>query len=387
MKILQTPVRFYPFVGGVENYVYNLSRELIELGHEVTIVCANEPKVKSKEITDGIRVKRLNYIGKIANTNITVKLPLELLKEDFDIVHTHIPTPWSADWSAIISRTTNKSLILTYHNDIVGNGFANYIAKFYNFTSLKLVLRRAAKIIISQPNYLESSPYLKKHENKIVVIPNGVDIRRFKPLKVGKEENILFFLSVLDEFHRYKGLDYLLEALKRVKKEILNVRLIVGGEGKLLNYYKQKVISMGLGDKIEFAEFIPDEQIVEYYNKCDIFVLPSISSKQEGFGMVLLEAMACGKPVVTTEIVGIAKDARERNCGKIIEPKNVDALADAVIEVLQDKESAKRMGANGRRLVEEKYGWKKVGEMVQSVYEDVLNKASNTSIKANGNDN
>jgi glycosyltransferase involved in cell wall biosynthesis len=387
MKILQTPVRFYPFVGGVENYVYNLSRELIELGHEVTVVCANEPKVKSMEITDGIRVKRLNYIGKIANTNITLKLPLELLKEDFDIVHTHIPTPWSADWSAIISMTKNKSLILTYHNDIVGNGFANCIAKFYNFTSLKLMLRKAAKIIISQPNYLASSPYLKKYENKIEVIPSGVDIRHFKPLKVGKEENMVFFLSVLDEFHRYKGLDYLLEALKRVKKEILNVRLIVGGEGKLLNYYKQKVTSMGLGDNVEFAGFIPDEEIVKYYNKCDIFVLPSISAKQEGFGMVLLEAMACGKPVVTTEIVGIAKDARERNCGKIIEPKNVDALADAVIEVLQDKESAKRMGANGRRLVEEKYGWKKVGEMVQSVYEDVLNKVSNTSIKAKGNDN
>ena len=104
MKILQTPVRFYPFVGGVENYVHSLNKELVKLGHEVTVVCANEPKVKPEEMMEGIKVKRLNYIGKIANTNITLKLPLELFREDFDLVHTHIPTPRSADWSAIVAR-------------------------------------------------------------------------------------------------------------------------------------------------------------------------------------------------------------------------------------------------------------------------------------------
>lgn len=150
MKILQTPSRFYPFIGGVENYSYYLSRELAKLKHDVTVICANEPNTKKEEMIEGIKVKRLSYIGKIANTNITPKLPFELLKEKFDIVHTHLPTPWSADGSAIVSKIKRKPLILTYHNDIEGNGFANYVAKFYNLTSLKLVLGRAAKIIITQ---------------------------------------------------------------------------------------------------------------------------------------------------------------------------------------------------------------------------------------------
>jgi glycosyltransferase involved in cell wall biosynthesis len=377
MKILQIPVRFYPFVGGVENYVYYLSKELVKKGHDVTVICANEPNTKKKETIDGIKVKRLSYVGKIANTNITPKLPLEILKEDFDILHTHLPTPWSADWSAIISKIKNSPLILTYHNDIVGDGFANYIAKFYNTTMIKLLLNKANKIIIYRPNYLEFSPYLKKYRHKTEVIPGGVDINMFKPLNIEKEENVLFFLSVLDEFHKYKGLDYLLKAMKIVKKEIPDVKLIVGGEGKLLDQYKKIVNSLDLKNNIKFIGFISHEKAVEYYNKCDLFATPSISAKQEGFGMVLLEAMACGKPVVSTEIVGVADDIKERNAGRIVKPKNVNALADAIIEVLQDKEGAKRMGANGRRLVEERYEWKKIGEMMHKVYENILNNSSN----------
>jgi len=372
MKILQTPVRFYPFIGGVENYVYYLSKELARLKHDVTVICANEPNTKKEEDINGIKVKRLSYIGKIANTNITPFLPLEIMKKDFDVIHTHLPTPWSADWSAIISEIKNRPLILTYHNDIVGNGFANHVAKFYNATMLKLLLRKANAIIITQSGYYDYSPSLKRYKDKIDVIPNGVDIKRFKPLNVEKEENTLFFLSVLDEFHKYKGLDYLLEALKRIKKKNPDVKLIVGGKGKLLKYYKQKVISMGLRDNVKFAGFIPDEKIVEYYNKCDVFALPSISAKQEGFGIVLLEAMACEKPVVSTEIVGVAEDIKERNAGKIIKPKDDEGLAKAIIEILEDKNLARKMGKNGRKFVEKKYTWANIATKVLDAYEGLL---------------
>jgi len=105
MKILQTPVRFYPFTGGVENYVYYLSRELVKSGNQVKVVCANEPDIESKQRVEGIEVERLPYMGKIANTNITTGLPGALSDGDYDIIHTHIPTPWSADWSAFYSNS------------------------------------------------------------------------------------------------------------------------------------------------------------------------------------------------------------------------------------------------------------------------------------------
>lgn len=372
MNIIQTPVGFYPSIGGVANYVYYLSKELVKLRHDVTVVCANEPNTKKEEIMNRIKVKRLSYIGKIVNTNITPILPFELLKEDFDLIHTHLPTPWSADWSALISKIKKKPLIVTYHNDITGSRIANYIAKFYNSTSLKFLLNHAYKIIITQPNYIDSSPYLKSYKNKIEVIPNGVDVSKFKPIKVDKrDKNTIFFLSLLDEFHRYKGLNYLSSALEIVKGEISDVKLIVGGEGKLMSEYKNMANSLGLKDNVEFHGFIPDEKIVEYYNKCNVFVLPSISSTQEGFGIVLLEALACETPVISTKIVGVAEDVKKNNAGIIVPPKNPEALANAIIRLLQDEDMAKKMGKNGRRLVEKKYTWKRVAEMTEKVYKAV----------------
>jgi glycosyltransferase involved in cell wall biosynthesis len=372
MKIVQTPVRFHPFIGGVENYVYYSSKELVKLGHSVTVICANEPSTKKDEIIGGIKVKRLPYFGKIANTNITPQLPFVLSRENFDIIHTHIPTPWSADWSNIISKLRNKPLVVTYHNDIIGTGFTNYIAGFYNATALKSLLNEADKIIITQPNYLRSSPYLGNYKDKIEVIPNGVDVEKFKPLDVNKQENSIFFLSLLDEFHRYKGLDYLLNALNLVKLEIKDVKLTIGGKGKLLDYYRHMANDLGLKDNVEFHGFIPDEKIVEYYNKCSVFVLPSISSKQEGFGIVALEALACETPVISTEIVGVAEDVKENSAGIIVPPKDVDKLANAIIRILNDEDSSEKMGINGRKLVEEKYTWAGIARMTEKVYKELL---------------
>jgi glycosyltransferase involved in cell wall biosynthesis len=372
MKIVQTPVRFYPFIGGVENYVYYLSKELVKLGHDITVICANEPVSKKQEAIDGIEIKRLSYFGKIANTNITPQLPFALSKEEFDVIHTHVPTPWSADWSNVISKFKKKPLVVTYHNDIIGDGIANYIAGFYNSTALKSLLGKADKIIITQPNYMYSSPYLGNYKDKIEVIPNGVDVDKFKPINIKKEENSIFFLSLLDEFHKYKGLDYLLNALKIVKLEIEDVKLIVGGKGKLLDYYRSMVNEMGLGDNVEFHGFIPDEKIVEYYSKCSVFILPSISSKQEGFGIVALEALACETPVISTEIVGVAADVKESNSGIIVPPKDVDKLADAILKILSNKESSFKMGINGRKLVEEKYTWASIAKMAEKVYRELI---------------
>jgi glycosyltransferase involved in cell wall biosynthesis len=372
MRIVQTPVRFYPFIGGVENYVYYLSKELVNLGHNVKVVCANEPKVEANQNVDGVEVARLNYLFKVANTNITPNLPFKLSGEEFDIIHTHVPTPWSADWSRITANRKNKPLVVTYHNDIIGSGLANYIANFYNKTALKKLLNRADRIIITQPNYLNYSPYLSSYENKVEVIPNGVDVDKFKPINIQKKQNTLFFLSLLDEFHGYKGLDYLLEALKIVRNSIADVKLIVGGKGVLMDHYIQKVESMGLNDNVEFHGFIPDESMVMYYTQANLFVLPSISSLQEGFGIVALEALACETPVITTDIVGVSADLKDKNAGLSVAPKNSEELAEAIIKLLGDDELRTRMGVNGRNLVKANYTWKGIARKMEKVYYELV---------------
>jgi len=374
MKIVQTPVRFYPFIGGVENYVYYLSKELVRRGHQIEVICANEPQSINIDNIEGIKVKRLFYLGRIANTNITPQLPLILSQEDYDIIHTHIPTPWSADWSAVLSKIKNKPLVITYHNDIIGEGIVDYIARFYNSTFLKLLLKRADKIIITQPSYLKSSNYLRDYQDKIEVIPNGVDVDKFQPRKTFNDDYTIFFLSLLDEFHRYKGLDYLLKSLQIVKKEIPNFKLVVGGKGVLVDYYKKMAVSMGLIDNVEFTGFISDDEIVGYYNQANVFVLPSTSSLQEGFGIVALEALACQTPVITTDIVGVAEDLDTINGGLVVPPKDVVKLAEAIIIIFKDRELQKEMGKRGRKLVMEKYTWKSVASNMEKLYKIICSK-------------
>ncbi|WJI08693.1 glycosyltransferase family 4 protein [Methanobacterium sp. CWC-01] len=371
MKILQTPVRFYPFTGGVENYVYYLSRELVKAGNGVEVICANEPPSLDEDTVDGIKVKRLSYTGKIANTNITPHLPLSLSRIDCDLIHTHIPTPWSADWSAFYSKIKKKPLIVTYHNDIIGRGLANSIAQVYNATALKIVLRQAEKIVITQAGYLQSSSHLKNYEDKLEVIPTGVDLDKFGP-EAQKEENTIFFLSLLDEFHKYKGLEYLLKAILIVKKEIPGVKLIIGGKGVLLNFYQDLVYSWGLEANVDFAGFIPDKKIAEYYSKANVFVLPSISSLQEGFGIVALEALACQTPVITTKIVGVAADLEKVQAGMVVPSKDPQKLAAGIIQILQDGKLQKGMGTRGRKLVEEKYTWQSVALKMEKLYNTII---------------
>jgi glycosyltransferase involved in cell wall biosynthesis len=198
-----------------------------------------------------------------------------------------------------------------------------------------------------------------------------VDTEKFKPAKSTENQNTLFFLSVLDEFHQYKGLDYLLLSLKTVKKEIPLVKLIVGGKGNLLSHYKAMADSLGLRDNVEFKGFIPDEQLSWYYNQCHAFVLPSISSAQEGFGIVALEALACAKPVIATKIVGVARDLEKTRSGLVIPAKDPEALADAIITILTG-DSSREMGINGRKLVEAKYTWQKVAQMTENIYRELL---------------
>jgi len=336
MKIIQTPVRFYPYPGGVENYALNISKELARLGNKVKVICANEPKSDIRNF-NGFKIERLDYLCKIANTNLTLSLPFRLWKEKFDIMHTYLPTPWSADWSAIIGKLRGKKVVISYCNDITGDGVGNIISKIYNNTLLKLTLKLADKIITIGPNYLQSSKYLKKYSSKVQFIPIGVDRKIFKKIDIKKQNNTIFFLSILDEYHAYKGLDYLLEAIKSVKKEIPNIKLIVGGKGKLLEYYKVKTKKLAIENNVEFQGFIPDEKLVECYNKCEVFVLPSIDSTQEGFGIVLLEALACGTPVITTDIVGIAQEIKEYKTGIVIKPKNIEALSKATVEILKNR--------------------------------------------------
>lgn len=366
MRILQTPVRIFA-TGGVEQYVLCLSGALAARGHQVLIIASDEPGPLS--IPDTLKVLPLTTFRKLANTNITPALPLQLLKRRADILHTHLPTPWSSDWSGIVARVKKIPLVLNYYNDIAGNGAYSHIAKAYNRSLLPLLLSEADVILINRPHFL--SPHLVHHREKLRFIPPGVDTGHFSPRRFPPEWD-LFFLSVLDRYHHYKGLDCLLSALAIVKKTHPDVRLLVGGTGELQEYYRDRVYSLGLGDNVHFAGYIPYTSLPDIFSRSRVFVLPSSDPNLEGFGMVTLEAMACGRPVITTPVSGVAPGIRSVGAGMIVDPDSPEILAEAISELLDDEDRISRMGRAGRELVDMRYSWDRIAGEVEGVYHEVM---------------
>ena len=370
LRIMQTPVRFHPFVGGVEKYTLELSFGLARAGHSVTVVCANEPKSSPTENLRRIKVVRLPYFAKIANTNICLGLFRALMREDFDLIHTHIPTPWTADISALVSMIRRKPLVITYHNDIVGAGYEGVVARLYNATLLRLVLRRAHTIVVTQAGYINYSRHLRRYAAKTEPISLGVS----EPANVDgvtRRPHQVFFLSVLDRYHEYKGLDVLLEALQEVIRQQPDTHLNVGGEGELTHKYRALAGRLGIASNVTFLGFVPDDELAQQYASSAVFVLPSVNNL-EGFGIVALEALSYGTPVITTDLAGSSSYISRHEAGIIIRPNDVGGLTTALLDMLTKTEETVQMGARGRRLVTKDFGWTAVASRFSDVYDDML---------------
>lgn len=375
LKVLQTPIRFFPYIGGVENHVYYLAKELVKRGHTIKVLCANEPKSQNKKI-DGITVKRLPYSFKITNTNISLSLPKEISTSSFDIVHTHMPTPWTSDWSILLAKLMKKKSIITIHNDMDKSSFVSkLITKIYLYSVFQISLALVDKIIIVNPDWQNSftatKQLLSKHKAKITVLPNGIDLTLFESnATMRRSENMILFVSILDKHHKFKGLEYLLQAVVELKKTSPKIVLTVIGEGELKETYKAMAEKLGIGKNVSFIGGLSQKELAAYYRKASVFVLPSIEI--EGFGIVLLEAMACKAPIVATDIVGVATDIKKYKTGIIVKPRDAQALARSITKILTDKKLARIMGINGRKLIEQKYDWKLIAQNVEKVYKEVL---------------
>jgi glycosyltransferase involved in cell wall biosynthesis len=375
LRILEVVVRFFPYVGGVENTVLHLSRELVRKGHQVRVVCADEPSGGPAEV-DGIGVVRLPYRGKIGNTNLSWGLLDALRREEADVIHAHMPTAWFADGAGIVAEEKKIPLVLSYNNDLVGPGLKGVIGAAYNRWFLPRLLRRSTRIVTSNPGYGEFSPHLRPFSSKIEHIPWGVDAKTFSPAPFPQgPERIVGFLAILDRHHRYKGLDELLHALAILRAGTgpnapngHPVRLRVGGSGEELPRYRALAAELGVADQVDFLGFVPHEGLADFFRSCHLFALPSTDGSQEGFGLVLLEAMACGRPVLTTPVVGMARDIETAGAGFLVPPRDAAALSVALSGLIHDEARLHEIGRRGRSLVEERFTWRAIAGRYEALF-------------------
>jgi rhamnosyl/mannosyltransferase len=374
MRILHLGKYFYPEKGGIENYTYILAREAKKLGNEVYVIVSNTSKKFVHERIEGIEVFRLPRIFYSLHTPFTTPFICLIGKIDPDIIHLHVPNPWF-EFNLFLFCILNRKAktIVTYHSDVIWYSpfhfFGEVFRRFYLFPLLKF----SKRIIATSQNYVEGSSILRKFRNKVDVIPLGVDIRKFRPLRVKRpKKKLLLFLGRL---FPYKGLEYLLQAIKIVSEKRKDFILYIVGEGKLRKKLEGMAKNLKIENFVKFTGKVSDEQAIKYYNLCDIFILPSIH-KSEAFGISQLEAMACGKPVISTNLKGSAVPwiNQHMKTGLVVEPKNSNALAEAILYLLENEKLRKRMGMNARKRVLKFFTQQRTLRQTTSLYKFLVGK-------------
>jgi glycosyltransferase involved in cell wall biosynthesis len=370
----------YP-VGGVSLHVYSICVELAKLGHQVTIVTTESlqhKKLHELSLPD-IDIKRVPRGITLYNSSLPLSVLGYLKPKEYDVIHAHTPLPAIAELAALRNARAGRPFIVTYHNDITKNGFPGaLISAAYNYSIGAFVLRHADVIITTTRGYAERAPRLQKYLHKVRVAPNGISLERFQTTLspdgirarhgLGQGDRVILFVGALEP---YKGCDYLVRSLPLIAEKVPQARLVMTSRGAIEDKLKAMAQQLNIADKVIFTGYVPQRDLPSYYAACDLFTLPSVSPL-EGFGIVQLEAMACGKPVVTTTIPGPSEVDAEELATIHVPPRDIEALADAISRLLNDKALAKKMGENGRRLVAEKYTWSKIAIDLLEIYKSVL---------------
>jgi rhamnosyl/mannosyltransferase len=293
--------------------------------------------------------------------------------EDFDVVHLHYPFFGTAELFPKWKKHHKKiPFVITYHMDAKAKGAKGFIFWFYSKFILNRILNSADKLIATSYDYIshsEASNHFLKNKNKWVEIPLGVDTEKFcirkkdsnlsEKINIDIEKKTLLFVGGMDEGHYFKGVPVLLNALSKIKDKDFQVILI--GDGALKNSFEQQAKDLGLDKKAFFIGGVDKDKLQYYYNLADVFVLPSVN-KAEAFGLVLLESLASGVPVIATDLYGVRTIAEKG--GVVVPPNNVEKLTKAIKEMLDikaDKESL-------RQVVEERYSWKSIVIKLEELY-------------------
>jgi glycosyltransferase involved in cell wall biosynthesis len=373
MKITQVTPYFYPHVGGVESHVLSLSRELAKIGHEVKIVTSLVKNSQPHENFEQLEIFRVKPLLNAYNTPVMPNLSELLNKMDSDILHTHTPPPFTSYYAAKISKKKNIPLVLTYHCDLEIPGiFGGFIVGIYRRTFEPYTLKQTDNIIVHTKTYGSTSRAIWRFAPAI--IPSAVDALLFHPNVSGERIRESYDLSSFNvvlyvgRLRHHKGLEYMIESAKYTPE---NVKYLIVGGGDFEIYLKNLAKKIGVSNKIIFTGEIPNEKLPEYYAACDVFLLPSVS-RLEAFGLVILEAMASGKPVIVSDIPGVREVIENNVEGLLAEPLNSKDIAEKIKFLIADKELREKMGKNGRKKVEEKYQISTIARQVEKVYRDVL---------------
>jgi glycosyltransferase involved in cell wall biosynthesis len=378
LKIFLVADKFYPSVGGGEKYVLNLASGLAERGHEVHVFTSRVSSQPQSEVLDnGLKVWRIKPAFHVHGFPV---LPLlKIVHSDADIIHASGPS-LNEDLFCPILKASRHKVVATYHADFI---IENVLVTMYYKAKANLTFKLIDRVIVTTERYAEILRKRGVSSGKIRIIPPGVNEKAFKPPtreeraflkeKYGLAGKVVLFVGGLDKEHVYKHPELLMRAFKTLLKKGEQPKLLIVGNGELREYYQGYCRYLGIEEHTAFLGRVPDDQLANLYKIADVFVLPS-PLPCEGFGLVILEAMSSGCPVVVTKACGGSEVVQKTMSGIIVRPWSIDDLTEAMVTLLADENLRRKLGYNGRVAVEQTYNLNRVVDSVEQLYEELVEK-------------
>lgn len=345
------------WLAGTEIATYYLAEHLAQRGHEVHVITSLDEGLPVESQEKGFYIHRIPKV-RIRFPGVFIfwaDIIRNIRKISPDIVHAQ---SLGAAIPALISKKIFKIPYAVW-----GQGTDVYLPNLVTKLSSRIILKNANAVIALTNDMKRAMQAI--YDRDILVVPNGIDLRGYteKSLiqKAEESETIILFVGRL---HPVKGVQYLIQAMQIVHKELPDVKLVLVGHGEEKDYLEILTDRLGLRECVDFVGGVPHEKIPDYMYHADIFILPSLS---EGFPVTILEAMACGLPVIATKVGGLPDIIEEGMNGYLVEAKKPDEIADKVLMLMQNDVMRENISANNRKKAEV-FTWEKVAATIEEEY-------------------
>lgn len=358
--------KFYPpHMGGIETHLQALCGALRNHA-DVRVIVSSEDRNTVEEMVDSVPVARLATLITAFSTSISPGMVSRIRNSGAGLVHIHLPNP--AAVLAYLASGHRGPLVVTYHSDTVKQKVLGRLFEPF----LNAALRKSAAIIATSPNYLATSPVLQAFRDRCHVIPYGIDTAQFEQCSPDAVRSVRERLGdrlviSVGRLVYYKGFDVLIRAMADVRG-----KLVIVGEGPLRSELQSLAARLGVTDKVVFAGEINNAGVMPYYHAADLFALASVA-RSEAFGIVQIEAMAAGLPVVNTSLdSGVPFVSLAGESGLTVPPGDAPALAAAINRLLDDQSLRQSLGQAGVRRARREFSLDTMLRRTLSLYESVI---------------